>query len=52
MTTKTAAEYRYLEPRPGSNYRQLFLRGRRMRAAMVEEAIDGPDAFTPEEFAR
>jgi uncharacterized protein (DUF433 family) len=50
--TKTATSYRYLEPRPGSNYRQLFLKGRRIRAAIVHEMVHGPDAYTPEEFAR
>jgi uncharacterized protein (DUF433 family) len=52
MTTKTEPHYQYLEPRPGSNYRQWFLKGRRIRAAVVDEAIHGPDPFTPEEFAR
>jgi len=51
MTTKTETHYQHLEPRPGSNYRQLFLKGRRIRAAVVDEAIHGPDPFTPEEFA-
>jgi hypothetical protein len=39
MTTKTQTQYQHLEPRPGSNYRQLFLKGRRIRAAVVDEAI-------------
>jgi uncharacterized protein (DUF433 family) len=52
MTSKTETQYQHLEPRPGSNYRQLFLKGRRIRAAVVHEAIYGPDPFTPEEFAR
>ena len=30
----------------------LFLKGRRIRAAVVDEAIHGPDPRTPEEFAR
>ena len=51
MPTKTETQYQHLEPRPGSNYRQLFLKGRRIRAAVVDEAIYGPDPFTPEEFA-
>jgi uncharacterized protein (DUF433 family) len=51
MTTKTETQYQHLEPRPGSNYRQLFLKGRRIRAAVVDEAVHGPDLFTPEEFA-
>jgi uncharacterized protein (DUF433 family) len=52
MTTGTAIQYEHLEPRPGSNYRQLFLKGRRIRAAVVYEAVHGPDPYTPEEFAR
>ena len=52
MATSTAARYMHLEPRPGSNYRQLFLKGRRIRAAVVYEAVHGPDPYTPEEFAR
>lgn len=42
----------YLEPRAGSYYRQFFLRDRRIRAAVVFEAVRGPDPYTPEEFAR
>jgi uncharacterized protein (DUF433 family) len=52
MSPRTEPQYQHLEPRPGSNYRQFFLRGRRIRAAVVDEAIHGPDPFTPEEFAR
>jgi uncharacterized protein (DUF433 family) len=52
MPTETEPHYQHLEPRPGSNYRQWFLKGRRIRAAVVDEAIHGPDPFTPEEFAR
>jgi uncharacterized protein (DUF433 family) len=52
MATSTAARYMHLEPRPGSNYRQLFIKGRRIRAAVVYEAVHGPDPYTPEEFAR
>jgi len=52
MTTETQTQYQHLESRPGSNYRQLFLKGRRIRAAVVDEAIHGPDPRTPEEFAR
>ena len=51
-TTATATQYEHLEPRPGSNYRQTFLKGRRIRAAVVDETINGPDPYTPEEFAR
>jgi uncharacterized protein (DUF433 family) len=52
MSTSAATQYQHLEPRPGSSYRQLFLKGRRIRAAVVYEAIHGPDPYTPEEFAR
>ena len=52
MATATVTRYQHLEPRPGSNYRQLFLKGRRIRAAVVHEAVHGPDPYTPEEFAR
>lgn len=51
MSTPAVTKYRHLEPRPGSNYRQLFLKGRRIRAAVVYEAVHGPDPYTPEEFA-
>jgi uncharacterized protein (DUF433 family) len=51
MPATTHTKYLHLEPRPGSNYRQLFLKGRRIRAAVVHEAVHGPDPLTPEEFA-
>ncbi len=52
MATKTEIQYQHLEPRPGSNYRTLFLKGRRIRAAIVHEGVYGPDPRTPEEFAK
>jgi uncharacterized protein (DUF433 family) len=52
MSAKTEKQYRHLEPRPGSNYRQFFLKGRRIRAAVVDEVIHGPDPRSAEEFAR
>ena len=52
MATSTATQYQHLEPRPGSSYRQLFVKGRRIRAAVVYEAVHGPDPYTPEAFAR
>jgi uncharacterized protein (DUF433 family) len=52
MATKSSdPKYQHLEPRPGSNYRTLFLKGRRIRAAVVYETVNGPDPCTPEEFA-
>ncbi len=52
MATETQPKYQHLEPRPGSNYRQWFLKGRRIRAAVFDEEIHGPDPRTPEELAR
>ncbi len=52
MTGKSQTQYQHLEARPGSNYRQLWIKGRRIRAAVVDETIHGPDPMTPEEFAR
>ena len=43
MTGKTETQYQHLEPRPGSNYRTLFLKGRRIRAAVVDAVVNGPD---------
>src|SRR6187549_2644888 len=52
MSTTTDTRYQHLEPRPDSNDRQMFLKGRRIRAAVVYEAVHGPEPCTPEEFAR
>ena len=52
MTTEPQPQYQHLEARPGSNYRQLWLKGRRIRAAVVDEVVHGPDPRTPEEFAQ
>jgi uncharacterized protein (DUF433 family) len=49
--SQTEKQYEHLEPRPGSNYRTLWIKGRRIRATVVDEAIHGPDPRTPEEFA-
>jgi uncharacterized protein (DUF433 family) len=43
--------YKFLEPRPTSNYRQLFLRGRNLRAEILYWATIGPEPRTPEEVA-
>ena len=43
--------YKYLEPRIGSQYRQLFLRGRKIRAEILYRATIGPEARTPDEVA-
>jgi uncharacterized protein (DUF433 family) len=52
MSTDSQRQYRHLEARPGSNYRQLFLKGRRIRAVVMYNAVNGPDPRTPEEVAR
>jgi uncharacterized protein (DUF433 family) len=52
MTTEPQPQYQHLEARPGSNYRQFWLKGRRIRAAVVDQVVHGPDPRTPEEFAQ
>ena len=52
ISTTTDQTYQYLEHRPGSNYREMFLKGRRIRASVVNGWIHGPDPMTPEEFAQ
>jgi hypothetical protein len=44
--------YQFLEPRPGSNYRQLFVKGRKLRAEILYRAIVGPEPRTPEEVSQ
>jgi uncharacterized protein (DUF433 family) len=50
----TQKEYRYLAPRPESLYRQLFIKGTRIRAeilySLTVPAEDG-EVYTPEEVA-
>src|SRR5262249_47323849 len=43
----TDRAYQHLEPRPGSNYREWFLKGRRIRASVVDGWIHGPDPLNP-----
>src|SRR5258708_4803668 len=44
--------YQFLEPRPGSNYRQLFFKGRTLRAEVLFRETVGVDPRTPEEVAQ
>ena len=44
--------YNFLEPRPGSHYRQLFVRGRNLLAEVVYRATLGPESRTPNEVAQ
>jgi len=53
-TTKRMAlqtTYQFLEPRAASNYRQLFVRGRSLRAETLYRATIGAEPRTPEEVA-
>ncbi|MBC8875431.1 MAG: hypothetical protein H8E44_38895 [Planctomycetes bacterium] len=47
----TQLQYRFLESRPGSNYRQLWIKGRHMRAEVLYRLSAGPEPRTPEEIA-
>jgi len=44
-------EYKYLQPKPGSNYSQLFVNGR-IRAEILYRETVGREPLTPEEVAR
>jgi hypothetical protein len=44
-------EYKYLKPKPGSNYRQLFVNGR-IRAEILYRETIGVEPLTPEAVAR
>ncbi|HXG12606.1 MAG TPA: hypothetical protein VNK04_22810 [Gemmataceae bacterium] len=50
----TSREYRYLAPNPKSRYRQLFIKGTRIRAeilySLTVPSEDG-EVYTPEEVA-
>jgi hypothetical protein len=43
-------EYKFLQPKRGSNYRQLFVNGR-IRAEVLYRETVGPEPLTPEEVA-
>jgi uncharacterized protein (DUF433 family) len=48
----TTFSYKFLEPRPKSSYRQLFIKGTRIRAELVYRAhINVEEPMTPEEVA-
>jgi uncharacterized protein (DUF433 family) len=49
---KTTDSYKHLEPRQGSRYRQLFMKGRKLPAEIVYRQTVGEDPRTPEEVAR
>ena len=45
-------EYQFLEPRPRSNYRQLWVKGRHMRAEVLYRCTVSSEPETPQETAR
>lgn len=46
------ANWQYLEPNPRSAYRQLFIKGTRIRAEVIYGmTVDGSEPMTPEEVA-
>ena len=51
-TTSSAIEYRNLAPNPKSAYKQLFIKGTRIRAEVVYGlSVDGSEPMTPEQIA-
>lgn len=44
--------YTHLEPRPGSHYQQLWIKGRRIRAEVIYRLTVGVEPRTPEEVAQ
>ena len=49
---KESNTYKLLEGRPGSNYKQLFVKGRKIRAEVLYRQTVGMEPRTPEEVAR
>jgi len=45
-------QYQHLEPRSRSNYRQLWVKGRHIRAEVLYRFTIGAEPRTPEEVAR
>ena len=48
----TQVQYEYLEPRPRSHYRQLWVKGRHIRAEVLYRFTVGVEPRTPEEVAQ
>ena len=48
----TQVQYQYLEPRPRSHYRQLWVKGRHLRAEVLYRCTVGVEPRTPEEVAQ
>ncbi len=47
----TQVEYRHLEARPRSNYRQLWVKGRHIRAEVLYRLTVGAEPRTPRDVA-
>ena len=45
-------EYKFLEIRPRSNYKQLWVKGRHMRAEVLYRYTAGPEPETPQQVAK
>src|SRR6516162_238085 len=53
MNSSTAMSWKYLAPNPRSAYKQLFIRGRRIRARILYGMyMSAEQPMTPEEIAR
>ncbi len=50
-TPQTGTQWQYLAPNPKSAYKQLFIKGTRIRAEVVYRLAVGPEPRTPEEIA-
>ncbi len=50
MTTR--GQYQHLDPRPGSQYRQLWVKGRHIRTEVLYRLTVGVEPRTPEEIAQ
>lgn len=44
-------QYEFLEPRPRSNYKQLWVKGRHIRAEVLYRYTVGPEPESPEQIA-
>jgi len=51
MNPSTSLTWQYLAPNPKSCYKQLFVKGTRIRARVLYGLFQSADALTPEEIA-
>lgn len=52
MSTPTKTTYQFLAPNPKSAYKQLFIKGTRIRAEVIYGmTVDGSEPMTPEDVA-